>query len=59
MRVTEVVFEKRKNLGQFEHELLRVTVELAEGESATTAINRAKATVEAAFSPADFSPVIS
>lgn len=49
MHVSLIKYEKKKNLGNYEHEVVHVEVVLQEGESAATALSRAKTTVEEAL----------
>ncbi len=46
MKVTEVVYEKCHNTGNFSHDIYRVVIQLEEGEKAEDAFNNAKKLVE-------------
>ncbi len=51
MRVTQVEYSILKNLGNYEHQKVGVTVELEPGESPAEAIKRAKAFCEKVTEP--------
>ena len=49
MRVTEIKYSFLKNLGNYSHKEMGVTVELEEGETPSQAFKRAKSFVEKAL----------
>ena len=47
MKATKVIYEKTFNLGNYQNEVIGIEIELAEGEKASEAFDRAKTFVEA------------
>lgn len=58
MRCTEVIYEYKFNTGNYEHELIRVAIALADGEEAKKAIEAARKIVHSKNSFVAKEPVI-